>query len=177
MTLTSMTTSTSRTSLPALPHSLGTSEPMPPLGAFPFVVLLFIYMSDSIENTLPNSISTADLQKLADAAKASDPEVRTDEEVETPLFGGLTEEEVWDSASEGLSLIQDKCNHPIGHKVAAVIVISNMIDWHIKMAKDMMKDGEFDTAEGWLKDAGKFQAIMNILTTIEVGPDDFTITG
>ena len=53
-------------------------------------------MSDSFENTLPNSISTAELQKLADAAKASDPEVRTDEEVEKPLFGGLTEDEVWD---------------------------------------------------------------------------------
>ena len=134
-------------------------------------------MSDSVENTLPNSISTADLQKLADAAKASDPEVRTDEEVETPLFSGLTEDEVWDAADKGLSLIAEKCKHPIGHKVAAVLVMSNMIDWHIKMAKDMMEAGDFDPAAGWLKDAGKFQAIMNILTTIEVGSDDFTITG
>ena len=134
-------------------------------------------MSESFENTLPNSISTADLQKLADAAKASDPEVRTDDEVETPLFGGLTEEEVWNIADEGLTLIQEKCNHPIGHKVAALIVINNMINWHNKMAEGMMEDGEFAPAAGWLKDAGKFQAIMNILTTIEVGDDDFTIIG
>ena len=134
-------------------------------------------MSDSFENTLPNSISTADLQKLADAAKENSPEIRTDEEVETPLFGGLTEEEVWEVADEGLTLIQEKCNHPIGHKVAALVVINNMINWHNGMAEGMMKDGQFDCAAGWLKDAGKFQAIMNILTTIEVGDDDFTIIG
>ena len=31
-------------------------------------------------------------------------------------------------------------------------------------------------AIGWARDAGKFQAIANILSTIEVGDDDFTCT-
>ena len=93
-----MITSTYRTSLPALPRSLGTSEPMPPLGAFSSFVLSYLYMSDSFENTLPNSISTADLQKLADAAAEHSPEVRTDEEVEEKLYSGLSFDEVWDVA-------------------------------------------------------------------------------
>ena len=132
-------------------------------------------MSDSFENTLPNSISTADLQKLADAAKASDPEVRTDEEVEEKLYSGLTFDQLWDVADEGLTHIQEKCAHPLGHKVAAIIVMGNMLNWHTKMAEQMMEDGEFSPAAGWLKDAGKFQAIMNILQTIEIGDDDPTV--
>ena len=128
-------------------------------------------MSDSIENTLPNSISTADLQKLADAAK----EAGSDEEKEEKTYSGLTFDEVWDVADEGLTHIQEKCAHPLGHKVAAIIVMGNMLNWHTKMAEQMMEDGEFGPAAGWLKDAGKFQAIMNILQTIEIGDDDPTI--
>ena len=129
-------------------------------------------MSESFENTLPNSISTADLQKLADAAKEAGSDDETEEE---KTYSGLTFDEVWDVADEGLTLIQEKCAHPLGHKVAAIIVMGNMLNWHTKMAEQMMKDGEFDPAAGWLKDAGKFQAIMNILQTIEIGDDDPTV--
>ena len=128
-------------------------------------------MSESFENTLPNSISTADLQKLADAAK----EAGSDEEQEEKTYSGLTFDEVWDVADEGLTHIQEKCAHPLGHKVAAIIVMGNMLNWHTKMAEQMMEDGEFGPAAGWLKDAGKFQAIMNILQTIEIGDDDPTV--
>ena len=129
-------------------------------------------MSDSIENTLPNSISTADLQMLADAAKDAGSDQETEEE---NTYSGLTFDEVWDVADEGLTLIQEKCAHPLGHKVAAIIVMGNMLNWHTKMAEQMMEDGEFTPASGWLKDAGKFQAIMNILQTIEIGDDDPTV--
>ena len=129
-------------------------------------------MSDSIENTLPNSISTADLQKLADAAKEAGSDEETEEE---KTYSGLTFDEVWDVADEGLTHIQEKCAHPLGHKVAAIIVMGNMLNWHTKMAEQMMEDGEFGPAAGWLKDAGKFQSIMNILQTIEIGDDDPTI--
>ena len=129
-------------------------------------------MSESFENTLPNSISTADLQKLADAAKEAGSNEETQEE---KTYGGLTFDELWDVADEGLTLIQEKCAHPLGHKVAAIIVMGNMLNWHTKMAEQMMEDGEFKPAAGWLKDAGKFQAIMNILQTIEIGDDDPTV--
>ena len=127
-------------------------------------------MSDSFENTLPNSISTADLQKLADAAK----EAGTDEETSEELYSGLTFDQVYDLADEGLTLIAEKCSHPLGHKVAAIIVMSNMLNWHTKMAEQLMEDGEFEPAAGWMKDAGKFQAIMNILQTIQIGENDPT---
>jgi hypothetical protein len=128
-------------------------------------------MSDSIENTLPNSISTADLQKLADAAAEAGSNKKTEEE---KTYGGLTVDELWDVADAGLTLIQENCSHPLGHKVAAIIVMGNMLNWHNKMAEQMMEDGEFSNVAAWLKDAGKFQAIMNILQTIEIGDDDPT---
>ena len=163
-----MTTSSFRTSLQALRLKLVTSESLPPLGAFSFVVLLVIYMSESTDNKLPDSISYADLQKLANTAKEA-------EAKEKPLYSGLTEEEVWEAASEGLTLISEKCSHPIGHKVSMLIVLNNMVDWHKSIAEQLQKDGEYDAAMAWSRDAGKFQAIMNIMMTIEIGDDDFTL--
>ena len=125
-------------------------------------------MSESTDNKLPDSISYADLQKLADTAKEA-------EAKEKPLYSGLTEEEVWEIADEGLTLISKKCSHPIGHKVATLIVLNNMYDWHKSIADQLQKDGEYDAALAWSRDAGKFQAIMNIIMTIEVGDNDFTV--
>ena len=38
-----------------------------------------------------------------------------------------------------------------------------------------MEDGEHSAALGWARDAGKFQSILNILDTVEVCDDDFTV--
>ena len=44
------------------------------------------------------------------------------------------------------------------------------------MSAHAISEGEARGAIGWARDAGKFQAIANILSTIEVGDDDFTCT-
>ena len=122
-------------------------------------------------SNIPNSISPEELAKLAESAVTSD-EV-TDSE--TPLYGGMTEEAIYELVGSKLQEISEACDHPVSHKLAVIYVINNMIEWHKRMSQSMMESGEFDAAAGWSRDCGKFQAIMNILFTIEVGSDDFTV--
>ena len=50
-------------------------------------------------------------------------------------------------------------------------IIDRMIQFHERVAERVDEESD-GPAAAWLKDAGKFQAIMNILQTIECGPDD-----
>ena len=86
----------------------------------------------------------------------------------------LTVDQVCDIAQDGLEQINDAIGHPIGHKVAAIAIMTNMLDWHSRMSKSLMEEGEHSAALGWARDAGKFQSILNILDTVEVCDDDFT---
>ena len=122
-------------------------------------------------SNIPNSISSEELAKLAESAITSDDVTDS----ETPLYGGMTEEAIYKLVGSSLKDISDACDHPVSHKLACILVINNMIDWHKRMSQSMMESGEFEAAAGWSRDCGKFQAIMNILFTIEVGDDDFTV--
>ena len=122
-------------------------------------------------SNIPNSISPEDLEKLAKAAITEDDVTDS----ESPLYGGLTEEAIYELVGHHLTAIGEACDHPIAHKLATIMVMGNMIEWHKRMSQSMMEDGEFESAGGWSRDAGKFQAIMNILMTIEVGDNDFTV--
>ena len=51
-------------------------------------------------------------------------------------------------------------------------IINNMLNWHKAVSKKMMSDGEEKSADCWMRDAGKFQAIANILDTISFGEND-----
>ena len=123
-------------------------------------------------SNIPNSISPEDLEKLAQAAVTEDDVTDS----ESPLYGGMTEEAIYELVGSSLEDISKACDHPVSHKLACILVINNMIEWHKRMSQSMMEAGEFDAAAGWSRDCGKFQAIMNILFTIEVGSDDFTVT-
>ena len=60
------------------------------------------------------------------------------------------------------------------HKIILHILVDHMVEWHSKVSHHLIRDGEAGPAIGWARDAGKFQAIANILITIECGDDDFT---
>ena len=49
-----------------------------------------------------------------------------------------------------------------------------MIEWHNNCAERQLDDGEIKSAACWYRDAGKFQAMMDSLVNIGVGPNDFT---
>ena len=122
-------------------------------------------------SNIPNSISPEELARLAESAVTSDDVTDS----EAPLYGGMTEEAIYELVGNSLEAISKACDHPVSHKLAAILVVNNMIEWHNRMYSIMLEDGETEAAKGWLRDAGKFQAILNIICTIEIGNDDFTM--
>ena len=128
-------------------------------------------MSSSFD--IPDSISFGELEKLQ-AKAAEEMEERKAQDKSGP-FGGLNEEAVCDLVNDKLQEIQDACPNPIAHKVAMLQIISNMVEWHVGCAERQIEDGDIVSAGNWMRDAGKFQALHNILQTISVCKDDFTM--
>ena len=65
------------------------------------------------------------------------------------------------------------------HKLMAVDIIRHLFHYHQSIAESIQNEAESDElaiANSWLQDAGKFQAILNILMTIECDPDDPAFT-
>ncbi len=46
---------------------------------------------------------------------------------------------------------------------------------HQIAAIKQLEDSNRESMGAWMRDAGKFQACMDILTSIAIGPDDFTV--
>ena len=128
--------------------------------------------------SIPSSFSSDELQELLAKARHED-DCRCEQCVpagEGP-FGeqGLTAEQVRQLAFDLLQQACDQCDDPIVHKIMLIGIVNNMLEWHSRMGARFAENQDADQAMGWFRDAGKFQAIMNILDTVSVGPDDFTI--
>ena len=127
--------------------------------------------------SIPSGFSSEDLEAMLKNARHED-DCRSEQSVEGEgSFGSqkLTREQVEKLAFELLDQASDACNDPIVHKLMFIMIANNMLLWHSKMGAEFAEAGDATQAMGWLRDAGKFQAILNILDTISVGPDDFTI--
>ena len=86
----------------------------------------------------------------------------------------FTPERIEALADEALDLAANKCDDPLVHKVIAMKVIHNMIQWHRNVALRQLDEGNKASMGAWMRDAGKFQAIMDILCSIAIGPEDYT---
>ena len=112
-----------------------------------------------MEDQIPSSISTCQLQSLFDNAVSED--------------GPKSVEELSiDGKEEAAFAVLAEANDPQIHKFMLHIIVANMIDWHSKVSNELSDDPKQSLA--WGRDAGKWQAIMNILQTIEVSDDDPT---
>ena len=122
-----------------------------------------------MSTSVPDGISFADLQKLAkDAPDDSSTELRH----EGP-FNGLDEDQLKDLVDAHLELIHEACPDPMFAKALLWRLVNNMISWHTVAGAQEVEEGNDRSAVCWLRDDGKFQAIGNILQTINVGPHDF----
>ena len=119
------------------------------------------------EFTVPDSISFSDLEKIAEEAPKEE-----EQKLEGP-YSGLTQEALIDLVSDKLQEISDICDSPMAHKAAVGIIIDNMIEWHTRVSNHLIEEGNTKQAIGWARDAGKFQAVMNILGSISVCDQDF----
>jgi len=80
-------------------------------------------------------------------------------------------DELIDIAHEQLQLTGRMTDDPVAlHKIMAVMIISKMIEFHMNVATT--SDMPEESIHSWVRDAGKFQAIQNILTSISCGPND-----
>ena len=86
----------------------------------------------------------------------------------------LSPEFIEDVALKALDSATDSCPDPLVHKVMAMMVISRMVDWHKGVAIRQLEEGNQESMGAWMRDAGKFQAVMDILSSIAIGPEDFT---
>ena len=121
-----------------------------------------------MSTSVPDGISFADLQALAKNAPDDSAIVPT----EGP-FAGLNEEELKDLIETWINNMHETNSHPMFAKAIVWRLINNMVLWHTEAGKTQFENSEYDAAVYWLRDAGKFQAMGNILQTINVGPHDF----
>ena len=120
-------------------------------------------------NSIPDGISFSDLEsfrKDAEDKKAFKPDP------EVPTYDDKTAEQVMKIADELCSEAIERCNDPIIHKAMMLNMLENMVRWHTTAG--MEQETEMSRV-CWLRDAGKFQAMLNILTNVSCGPDDFTL--
>ena len=121
-------------------------------------------------SSIPESFNMDQLSELLETAQSED-------DLHTAADNSdkeLTPEFIESVAQEVLELATDKCPDPIVHKVIAMMVICRMVDWHKGVAIKQLEDGNRESMGAWMRDAGKFQACMDILCSIAVGLHDFT---
>ena len=122
-------------------------------------------------SSIPESFNMDQLSELLETAQSED-------DMHTAADNSdkeLTPEFIEGVAQEVLELATDKCPDPLVHKVIAMMVVCRMVDWHKGVATKQLEDGNQESMGAWMRDAGKFQACMDILTSIAIGPDDFTV--
>ena len=124
--------------------------------------------------SIPNGFSTEDLESMLNNARHED-DCRCDQcepSGEGPHGdAGLTDDELIEAASKFLDDSLEICNDPLFHKVIAMTIVTRLCSWHKQIAEN--KDDSCSQG-AWMRDAGKLQAVMDIMSSIAVGPFDFT---
>ena len=123
--------------------------------------------------SIPDGISFGDLEAMQ--KQAAEREAESETKKLNANFDGKTKDEVVDIAGDLVEEAIKQCNDPMVHKIMVMMMIDNMIEWHTKAGINQAECEEIRSSVCWLRDAGKFQAIANILTTITTGPHDWTV--
>ena len=124
-----------------------------------------------MSTSVPDGLSFSDLKQFAEEAKERESKPKP----EVPTFGDkeYTADKLTDLARKFLNDASDEINDPMIHKIMALEIISNMARWHSDTGARVFED-DSDCALAWIRDAGKFQAIIDILCSINLGENDWT---
>ena len=121
----------------------------------------------------PDSFSMSDLEALLQDA----PRDITDIQPEASEDSDEREKRLTKLAASTLDAMIEPLDGQDSAQIEKLIlhmIAQKMIEWHSRVGHRLAEDGENMAAMGWLRDAGKFQSILNILDTVTVGPEDFT---
>ena len=117
--------------------------------------------------SIPDGMSFSDLEALAENA----PQDITDKVIGP--YGGLTQEQVEDACQKLIDQMNEICDHPQICKSMIWHLNDILLEWHTRTGINEAEEGNIRSTAGWLRDAGKFQAIANILCTVSCGPEDY----
>lgn len=132
-------------------------------------------------SSIPSGFSSDDLQKMLENAMpepeakeshtcgGDDCEICGDNDNETVINIARKIEDMMDELAEAHEVAPQ-----LVAKLSMIFTINRMIEWHSHVGMQMSEGEQHRSAIGWARDAGKFQAIANILDTISVDEDDFT---
>ena len=109
-----------------------------------------------------------DLQAMLENAPSEDETTECD-------CSGCKADSHLDELDAAMTALNQVSEDPLTHKLVAMQILGNLFEWHDAVGAKCIRQKESKSAQAWLKDAGKFQAIMNILQTISVDDDDFTV--
>ena len=152
-----------------IPANLFELYPLRPHRAL-FFHLFFI----SVDMTAtPDGISFGDLQKHMNEAQQREEAQKSEASADVPTFGDMTPEEITDFVDAAADALTLKCAHPMVHKAMIVELCERMVGWHTQSGLEEMENGNNRNAVFWERDAGKFQAILNIISSISMGPGDY----
>jgi hypothetical protein len=116
----------------------------------------------------PDGISFSDLQQHMDDARK-----REEDNSKVPTFDGKTPDEIADIVDAAADALMKECEDPMVHKAMIMELVERMIAWHTNSGIEEMEERNVKPAVFWTRDAGKFQAIANILCSISMGPGDY----
>ena len=126
-----------------------------------------------MSTSIPDGISFKDLEGLADNA------TRESDVKPQPTYGenDATQADIHKMIDKFLEQAADEIYDPIIFKIFALETISRLMSWHTNAGVDQMKENEEQSGICWLRDAGKLQACIAIITGIAIGHDDWTYRG
>lgn len=117
-------------------------------------------------SNIPDSFNMDSLEELLnDAPREEDIHAELDSDI-------FSEEVMMDTAKAGLDSMTNLVPDPAVHKAALLQICTNMITWHTVVGKNANEEGHTDCGTAWMRDAGKWQAIMQIARGIHLGEND-----
>jgi hypothetical protein len=126
-----------------------------------------------MSTSVPDGISFSDLEALISDAPTDIVDQVNEHSDECP---GCSECDLDTLVTKALDAFEAVSPEPTVAKAAVMSIINRMVAWHSTVAEAHIEEGETESAIGWARDAGKFQACLNILTTISVSDSDPTCT-
>tara|TARA_B100001094_G_C17784312_1_gene601232 strand:- start:269 stop:661 length:393 start_codon:yes stop_codon:yes gene_type:complete len=126
-----------------------------------------------LTKSIPNGLSSEDLMRMLAEARPEPSEECTCDNSIDPQSDDY-EERIFNCADKFLELATDEIKDPMVHKVMMILIANNFIRFHNQIAEHKIEEHDHAGAVAWGRDAGKFQAITNILATVDCGENDFT---
>ena len=118
-----------------------------------------------MQSFIPNSVSPDDLNALLITSDIHPSEVL--DEVEPDDL----HDHLWQVANRHLTAMFEEYDDPLVHKVAALIVLRRLVDWHVTVSEEQLARGS-KGALGWASDAANLELAWQLLKGISIGDDD-----